>query len=341
MRIKAPLPTPGLVALLALGTALPVVAQEVNIYSSRHYDTDEKLYSDFTEATGIEVNRIEGEADELIARLGAEGANSPADILLTVDAGRIWLADREGLLQPVESDVLNDRIPAHLRHPDGHWFGFSTRARVIFYAKDRVESPPLTYAALADPDWKGRLCVRSASNIYNLSLMGAIIAHEGPNAARTWAEGVLANLARPPEGGDTDQLRGLVSGVCDIALSNTYYFARALDQDIDGLTGSTDGIGIVFPDQDGNGTHVNIAAAGVTANAPNREEAVAFLEYLTSPSAQEFFANLNYEFPVVDDVETGPVAASLGAFRSDTLNLNSLGENQPDAQRIFNEVGFP
>jgi len=341
MRYQTSLLNLGVTAMLTLGTAIPVLAQEVNIYSSRHYDTDEKLYSDFTDATGIEVNRIEGEADELIARLRAEGANSPADILLTVDAGRIWLADREGLLQPVSSEVLNERIPEHLRHPDGHWFGFSTRARTIFYAKDRVDNPPLTYAALADPEWEGRLCVRSASNIYNLSLMGAIIAHEGPDAAKTWAEGVLANLARPPEGGDTDQLRGLVSGVCDVALSNTYYFARALDQDIDGLTGSTDGIGIVFPDQDGNGTHVNIAAAGVTANAPNRDAAVAFLEYLTSPSAQEFFANQNYEFPVVEGVETGPVAASLGDFKSDTLNLNALGENQPDAQRIFNEVGFP
>ena len=220
----------GVAAMLTIGTAIPVLAQEVNVYSSRHYDTDEKLYSDFTDATGIEVNRIEGEADELIARLRAEGANSPADILLTVDAGRIWLADREGLLQPVSSEVLNERIPEHLRHPDGHWFGFSTRARAIFYAKDRVDNPPLTYAALADPEWEGRLCVRSASNIYNLSLMGAIIAHEGPDAAKTWAEGVLANLARPPEGGDTDQLRGLVSGVFDVALSNTYYFARALDQ---------------------------------------------------------------------------------------------------------------
>jgi iron(III) transport system substrate-binding protein len=341
MRHPTSLLTLGVTAVLTLGAAVPLLAQEVNIYSSRHYDTDDKLYSDFTEATGIEVNRIEGEADELIARLKAEGANSPADILLTVDAGRIWQADREGLLQPVRSDELEARIPEHLRHPDGHWFGFSTRARVIFYAKDRVENPPLTYAALADPEWKGRVCIRSSSNIYNLSLMGAIIAHEGPDGAKAWAEGVLDNLARPPEGGDTDQLRGLVSGACDVAVSNTYYFARALDQDIEGVTGSTDGIGIVFPDQGGNGTHVNVAAAGITANAPNRDEAVAFLEYLTSPSAQEFFANQNYEFPVVADVETGPVAASLGTFESDMLNLNALGENQAEAQRIFNEIGFP
>lgn len=331
-----------LAALLALTTALPALAaEEVNIYSSRHYDTDERLYSDFTAATGIKVNRVEASADELLAKLKAEGANSPADVLLTVDAGRIWQADQDGLLRPTDSAVLQERIPEHLRHPDDKWFGFSTRARIIFYAKDRVENPPQTYAELADPKWKGKICIRSSSNIYNLSLMGSIIEHEGEAGAKAWASGLLANLARPPEGGDTDQLKGIVSGQCDIAVANTYYFARALAEPVEGIGEGVKNIGWVFPNQATTGTHVNIAAAGVAAHAPHPANAVKFLEYLTTPGAQEFFANQNHEFPVVADVELGPVAASLGSFKSDTLNLSKLGENQPRAQAIFNEVGFP
>ncbi|PZQ49489.1 MAG: Fe(3+) ABC transporter substrate-binding protein [Rhodovulum sulfidophilum] len=328
-------------ALIAIAAAVPAAAQEINIYSSRHYDTDEKLYSDFTEATGVKVNRIEGNPDELIARMKAEGANSPADIVLTVDAGRIWLADTEGLLQPVSSETLNTRIPEYLRAPDGDWYGFSTRARLIFYAKDRVDAPPLTYAELADPKWKGKICIRSSSNIYNLSLMGSIIAHEGEEGAKAWAEGLLANLARPPEGGDTDQLKGIVSGACDIAVANTYYFARAQAAPVEGIGADVEKIGWVFPNQETTGTHVNIAAAGLAANAPHREDAIKFLEYLTTDSAQEFFANQNHEFPAVADVKVGEIAAALGEFRPDTLNLSVLGENQAKAQEIFNAVGFP
>jgi len=338
------MPAPRLVAsiaILAVAGALPAVAEEVNIYSSRHYDTDDGIYVSFTEATGIEVNRIEGEADELIARMKAEGANSPADVFLTVDAGRIWLADQQGLLQAVRSETLESRIPAYLRHPDGHWFGLSTRARIIFFAKDRVSTPPLTYEALADPQYAGQICIRSASNIYNLSLMGSIIAHDGEAAARDWATGLKNNLARPPEGGDIDQLKGLVSGACDIAVANTYYFARAFSEQVDGLTGETDGIGLVFPNQATTGTHINVAAAGVATHAPNRDNAVAFLEFLTTPEAQAYFADQNNEFPVVEGVPVGEIAASLGDFRRDTLNLDVLGENQPLAQQIFNEVGFP
>ncbi len=339
------MPAPRLLAsiavLAAAAGALPGAAEEVNIYSSRHYDTDDGIYTAFTEATGIEVNRIEGEADELIARMKAEGANSPADVFLTVDAGRIWLADQQGLLQAVQSETLESRIPAYLRHPDGHWFGLSTRARIIFFARDRVSAPPQTYEALADPQYEGQICIRSASNIYNLSLMGSIIAHDGEAAARDWATGLKDNLARPPEGGDTDQLKGLVSGACDIAVANTYYFARAFAEQVDGLTGETDGIGLVFPNQTTTGTHINVAAAGVATHAPNRDNAVAFLEFLTTPEAQAYFADQNNEFPVVEGVPVGEIAASLGDFRRDTLNLDVLGENQPLAQQIFNEVGFP
>ncbi|MFO1106360.1 MAG: Fe(3+) ABC transporter substrate-binding protein [Amaricoccus sp.] len=334
---------PVLLALLLGTLAVPTAraGEEVNIYSSRHYDTDERLYSDFTAATGIEVNRIEGTTDELIARLKAEGENSPADILLTVDAGRIWLADRDGLLQAVHSDILDQRIPASFRHPDDHWFGFSTRARIIFYAKDRVANPPQTYDALADPEWKGRICIRSAMDVYNLSLMSAIIAHEGPEKAKAWAQGLLDNLARKPEGADIDQLRGLVSGQCDLAVVNTYYFARTLAENVEGVSGHTDMIGWVFPNQDTTGTHVNVAAAGIVVNSPNRENAVKFLEYLTTDAAQAYFANQNYEFPVVPGVPVNAIAASLGTFKRDELNLSLLGENQPQAQRIFNEIGFP
>ncbi len=321
--------------------ALPAAADEVNIYSSRHYDTDEHLYSDFTAETGIQVNRIEGTPEELIARMQAEGVNSPADIFLTVDAGRIWLAQKDGLLKAVHSPTLEERIPAEFRHPDGEWYGMSLRGRIIFYAKDRVENPPQTYADLADPEWKGRICIRSSLNPYNLSLMASIIANQGEDAARAWAEGLLANLARPPQGGDTDQLKGLVSGECDIAVANTYYFARATAEEVDGLSEGVDGIGWVFPNQETTGTHVNIAAAGVAAHAPHPDAAITFLEYLTSESAQDYFANQNYEYPVVPGVAPGAVPAALGEFRRDTLNLSVLGENQPLAQQIFNEVGIP
>jgi iron(III) transport system substrate-binding protein len=330
-------------AALAAGliAAVPAAADEVNIYSSRHYDTDERLYSDFTAATGIEVNRIEGTPEELIARMKAEGANSPADVFLTVDAGRIWLADREGLLQPVRSDVLETRIPPHLRHPDGHWFGFSQRARIIFYAKDRVPNPPQTYEALADPKWKGRICMRSSSAVYNLSLMSAMIAHDGEEAARAWASGLLDNLARPPAGADLDQIKGVVSGECDIGVANTYYFARAVATGDPDIMPALDDIGWVFPNQETTGAHVNISAAGVAVNAPHPDAAIGFLEYLSTPAAQAYFANQNYEYPAVADAAVGEVPASLGAFRADDLNLSVLGENQPLAQRIFNEIGFP
>lgn len=326
-------------ALMALGTAAQAQGV-VNLYSSRHYDTDERLYSDFTEATGIKVNRIEGNADELIARLEAEGANSPADLLITVDAGRIWRAEEKGLLQPVDSAVLEDRIPAAMRHPDKLWFGFSSRARMIFYARDRVANPPETYAALADPAYEGLVCIRSATNIYNLSLLASIIAHQGEDAARAWAEGVKDNLARSPQGGDTDQLKGLVSGECDIAVANSYYFARSLRTEVEGVTEALDNIGWVFPDQGNFGAHINISAAGVVAHAPNRENAVKFLEYLASDQAQMYFSAGNDEFPAVPGVTQAPSVEKLGPFRADDLNLSVLGQNQATAERIFNETGW-
>jgi len=334
-------------ALLAVAIAAPFASPanaqgEVNIYSARHYDTDDVLFNEFKERTGITVNRIEGKSDELIARMEAEGENSPADIFMTVDAGRIWRADDAGLLSPVDSEVLNKRIPPHLRHPDGHWFGMSQRARIIFYAKDRVENPPQTYEALAEDQYDDMVCARSSSNIYNLSLMASIIEVHGRETAKEWAAGVYGNMAREPQGGDTDQLRGIVSGECDIAVSNHYYFVRGLVSDVDGLTSSTDQIGWVWPNQSGRGAHVNLAAAAVTANAPNRENAVKFLEFLSSDFAQSHFAKQNNEFPAVPGVPLDQGVAQLGYFIPDTsTGAQVYGENAAEAQAVFNEVGWP
>ena len=313
---------------------------ELNLYSSRHYDTDERLYSDFEQETGIKINRIEGKADELIERLKSEGDLSAADVLLTVDAGRIWRAQEANLFQPIESELLEEKIPKELQQRDNLWMGFSTRARMIFYAKDRVSTPPQTYAALADPQYEGKVCARSSSNIYMLSLLASQIAHNGESAAKDWASGLLDNFAREPQGGDTDQLRGLVSGECDIVISNSYYFARALRADVDGVSADIDQIGWVFPDQEGNGTHINVSAAGILKNAPNKDNALKFLEYLASDSAQNYFASGNDEFPVVEGVGRSASVSQLGSFTADKLNLSVLGENQAKAQEIYNAIGY-
>jgi iron(III) transport system substrate-binding protein len=325
----------------ALLTAAPAFAQgEVNLYSSRHYETDERLYSEFEEQTGIKINRIEAGADELIERMKAEGANSPADVLLTVDAGRMWRAEQAGLLAPADSEALKTRIPEHLRHPDDLWFAFSQRSRIIFYDREDVQDPPRTYAELAAPEWKGKVCTRSSSNIYMLSLMAAQIEHVGAQLATEWAEGLYENRARDPQGGDTDQLRGIVSGECDVAVGNTYYFARAIRRDVDGVSDHVDRIGWVFPDQSGEGAHMNVSAGAVAKHAPNAENAVTFLEYLSSRSAQEYFSAGNDEYPAVPGVALAPSVAELGLFRQDDINLSVLGENQAEAQLIYDSVGY-
>ncbi|WP_306260100.1 extracellular solute-binding protein [Pararhizobium sp. IMCC21322] len=325
---------------LMASTSAVLAKGEVNLYSSRHYDTDERLYSDFEEQTGITINRIEGNADELIARMEAEGANSPADVLLTVDISRVVRAEEKGLLSSVDSAVLNARLPQHLRHPDGLWFGFSQRSRIFFYDKERVETPPATYADLAKPDYKGMICARSSTNTYQISLLSSIIAHNGEEAATSWAKAVRENMARAPQGGDTDQLRGIASGECGIAISNTYYFARAIRTDVKGLSASIDKIGWVFPDQSGNGAHMNISAGAVAANAPHRENAIKFLEYLTSDAAQQYFSAGNDEYPAVSGVALSPSVAKLGLFRQDAINLSTVANNAAKATEIFNAVGW-
>ncbi|MCL4137479.1 UNVERIFIED_CONTAM: hypothetical protein GTU68_029305, partial [Idotea baltica] len=318
-----------------ISLAAPAFADgELNLYSSRHYDTDERLYSDFEKQTGITINRIEAKASALAERMTAEGKNSPADVFITTDVGRIWRADQAGLLQGASSETLADSIPVHLRDPDGHWFGFSQRARMIFFAKDRVSEPPQTYEDLADPKFKGMVCARSSSNIYMQSLLASMVAHHGLDKATEWAQGLKDNLARKPQGGDTDQLRGVVSGECDIAIANSYYFARALRKDVDGLSAGIDSVGWVFPNQADRGTHVNISAAGIAAHSPNRENAVKFLEYLASGSAQSYFSSGNDEYPVVKGSDIAESVAKLGTFEADELPLVELGKHQREAQKI-------
>ena len=330
-------------AVSSLATAVYAESHsgEVNLYSSRHYDTDERLYSDFTEQTGITVNRIEANADELIARMQAEGLNSPADILLTVDTSRLERAKQAGILQSIDSDVLEARIPASLQDADNQWFGFSQRARIIFYDKTEVENPPLDYLSLADPMYEGMVCHRSSTNVYSQTLMSAVIENHGEEAAREWAQGFVNNFARDPQGGDTDQLRGLVSGECDIAISNTYYFARALRTEVDGLDAEAmESIGWIFPAQNAEGAHMNLSGGGVALNAPNRENAIKFMEYLASDQAQQYFSAGNDEYPAVAGVGLSPSVAAMGLFRPDAVDLSAVAKNLPVAQQIFNEVGW-
>jgi iron(III) transport system substrate-binding protein len=333
-----------LLAALAFAVAAPTTASaagELNLYSSRHYDTDERLYTDFEEATGIKINRIEGKGDELIARMQAEGANSPADILLTVDTSRLERAKAAGVLQSVDSAVLEDRIPAYLQDADNQWFGFSQRARIIFYDKTDVANPPKSYVDLADPAYKGMVCHRSSSNVYSQTLLAAVIENHGEEAAKAWAQGVADNFARDPQGGDTDQLRGLVSGECDISISNTYYFARAIRKDVKGLPeDARANIGWVFPAQDGEGAHMNLSGGGVAKHAPNKENAVKFMEYLASDRAQQYFSAGNDEYPAAPGVGLSASVAALGMFKPDDVDLSAVAQNVPTAQKIFNEVGW-
>lgn len=327
-------------ALLVTMAGTASAEGELNLYSSRHYDTDERLYSDFEDATGITINRIEGKADELIARMQAEGANSPADVLLTVDTSRLTRAKDAGVLQPVESAVLEARIPGYIQDADNQWFGFSQRSRIIFYDKNDVTDPPQSYADLADPKYKGMVCIRSSSNTYNQTLLASIITHTDEETAKAWAQGVVDNMARDPQGGDTDQLRGIVSGECDIAVANTYYFARAIRKDVDGVSAERDMIGWIFPSQNADGAHMNLSGGGVAAHAPNRDNAVKFLEYLASDQAQQYFSAGNDEYPAVPGVALSPAIAALGFFKPDDLDLSAVAENIAASQQIFNEVNW-
>ena len=320
----------------------PAQAEEVlNLYTSRHYQTDESFYEDFTKLTGIKINRIEGKGDALIERIKSEGANSPADVLITVDAGRLWRAEQAGLFKTVSSETLTARVPANLRHPDGQWFGFSERARLIYYNKEMVKPGEITrYEDLADPKWKGLVCIRSSSNIYNLSLLGSMIATHGEAAAQTWAEGVVANFARDPQGGDTDQIRAVAAGECGISVGNSYYYARLATSSKEKDRKTAAAVGVIFPNQDDRGTHVNISGAGILKHAQHVDAAVRFLEYLASEKAQRIFADGNNEYPVVVGVEPNDALKAFGPFKADTINVSQLGQNQPLAQKVFDRAGW-
>jgi iron(III) transport system substrate-binding protein len=331
-------------ALSALLSSPLTHAQEniLNLYSSRHYQTDESLYANFTKATGIKLNRIEAGENPLIERLRNEGANSPADVLVTVDAGRLWRVEQIGLFQPVSSKVLNERLPAHMRNPNGQWFGFSARARVIVYNKSAIKPADIqNYEDLASPAMKGKVCTRSSSHIYNLSLMSALIEHLGEAKAEAWAKGVAGNLARPPKGGDTDQIKAVASGECLVGLANSYYYVRLMRSTKPEDRKVIDQVGLIWPNQKSFGTHMNISGAGVIKTARHRESAVKFLEYLAGSEAQGYFANGNNEWPVAVGAKPDNAALnSLGAFRMDTLNISALGKNQALAQKIFDRVGY-
>ena len=325
-----------------IGAAFAQDNKVLNLYSSRHYQTDEALYSDFTRQTGIRINRIEAAEDALIERIRNEAERSPADVLVTVDAGRLWRAEQLGFFQPIKSALLDARIPANYREPNGLWYGFSLRARLIAYNKTKVKAAELpTYESLAEPKWKGRICMRSSTNIYNLSLMGAIIEHLGEQKAEQWAQAVKANLARDPRGGDTDQLKSVAAGECDVTISNQYYYARLVRSDKAEEREIAGKVGVVFPNQASWGTHVNISGAGVMKHAPNRQAAVKFLEYLASDEAQRYFADGNNEWPVVAGVKPdNPVLKMFGSFKQDVLNVAVLGRNQPAAQKIYDRAGW-
>jgi iron(III) transport system substrate-binding protein len=313
----------------------------VNVYSHRHYDADQLLFDRFQELTGIEVRVVTATADELITRLEREGAASPADVLITVDAGRLHRAKELGLLRPVTSPLLSEVVPASLRDPEGYWFGLTQRARILVFAPDRVSPEELsTYEALADPSWAGRVLVRSSDNIYNQSLLASIIAADGPEAAEAWATAVVGNLARPPQGNDTDLVLDVASGIGDVGIVNTYYVGRLLHDPDPSVRQLAETVRVFFPNQDGRGAHVNVSGAGVTASAPNPENAVRLLEFLVGEEAQRVFAEVIFEYPVRAGVPWALTLREWGEFRADTLNLRRLGELNSEAVKIFDRAGW-
>ncbi len=339
MTLRLPLLAGALAA--ALSVNLQAAEENVlNLYSARHYQTDEKLYENFSKQTGIKINRIEGKEEELLERIKNEGANSPADVLLTVDASRLALAHELGLFAPVKSKVLESRIPANLRTDD--WFSFSTRARVIVYNKSAVKAEDVqNYDDLANPKLKGQVCTRSGSHPYNLSLMASIIANQGEAKAEAWAKGVVANFARAPKGGDTDQIKAVAAGECGVTVSNTSYVARLLRSDKAEDKKVMEKVGVVWPNQKSSGTHINVSGAGMLKNAPHKAAAVKFLEYLASDEAQRYFADGNNEWPVVASVKVGnPALESLGKFKADALPVGSLAMYRAKAQILFDRANY-
>ena len=336
-------------ATVIAASAAPAAEQTLNIYSARHYPTDEALYANFTKATGIRINRVDSDDAGILARLKAEGTASPADVILLVDAARLWKGEIEGLFQPIKSKTLEDAIPMQLRGKAATeggtpWFGFSTRARIVVYDKATVQKTDVdSYEALAEPKNKGRLCIRSGSHPYNLSLFGAVMEHLGEARTQVWLKGLVDNMARSPKGGDTDQIKGVAAGECAIAVTNTYYLARLMRSDKPEDKATMARLGIVFPNQSSWGTHVNIAGGAVARYAKNPANAVKFLEYLATPAAQAHFADGNNEWPVAKGVKINNEALqamSGGSFKSETIPVSVIGMNQIKVQQMLDRVGF-
>jgi len=317
------------------------VSAEVNIYSARKEALIKPLLQRFTEATGTRVNLVTGDADALIKRLEIEGKNSPADVLLTVDAARLYRAKTRGLFQKIPSEMVSARVPARYRDEDGYWTGLSLRARVIAYAADRVSPDQLTtYEDLADPKWRGRICVRSSSNIYNQSLVAGLVTHLGIEKTGTWAKGLVENFARAPRGGDRDQIKAVAAGQCDLALVNTYYIGGMLTSSIEAEREAAAKVGVFWPNQQGRGAHINISGIGITAASKNTDQAKRLIEFLLSDEAQHWYAETNFEYPVVAGIRPGETLQQWGDFKADELPMNRLGEFNSEALRIMDRAGW-
>ncbi len=319
----------------------PRGSKVVNLYSARHYDSDNQIYQSFADVTGIQINLIEAEADALIERIKSEGANSPADVLITVDAGRLWRAEQAGVFQAVNSSVLQRAVPGNLRHPKNLWFGFSKRARVIMYDKTKVNPAELsTYEDLTNSRWRGQILVRSSTNVYNQSLVGSVLTANGDRQTEAWVRGVVTNFARPAQGNDVGQILACASGVGSLAIANTYYLVRLAKSNNSQEKAAAQRIGVFFPNQRNRGTHVNISGGGLVKTSPNKEAAIKFLEFLVSTRAQEIFAKSNNEYPVVKGVQLDPVLASYGQFKEDTLNPSVYGRNGKTALQLMDRAGW-
>jgi len=312
----------------------------VNVYTHRHYDSDKKLFAEFEDKTGIQVNVVNASADELIKKLELEGKDSPADVLITVDAGRLFRAKDKELLQAIESKKLNQNIPERFRDEEGYWYGLTYRARIIACSEERVNDYPTTYESLTEKQWKNRVLVRSSGNIYNQSLLASMIAIKGRDFAKEWAQGIVENFARPPKGNDRDQIKAIAANQGDAALVNTYYIGKLLNSENPEEVEAGKTVRVIFPNQNGRGTHINVSGAGVTKHAPNRENAIKFIEFLSESGAQKVFAQANFEYPVKEGVQPAELLKSWGDFKADTLDLSLLGKYNREAVMIFDEVGW-
>lgn len=330
-----------LVTLALLGSVAAQASSEVNVYSARKQALIKPLLDKFESSTGITVNLITGKADALLQRLKIEGKASPADIFITVDAGRLQRAKEAGVLQPISSDVLTTNIPENLRDSDNLWFGLSQRARTIFYAKDKVDPTELTtYEDLADKKWRGKICLRSSNSIYNQSLVASMIENIGSEKTLTWATALVKNIAKPPAGGDIDQLKAVAAGVCDITISNTYYFGRLMNSDDKDDQQVVDKVGLFWPNQNDRGVHMNVSGAGLTKYAENKNNAIKLIEFMTSPESQAWYSAVNSEFPVLKSAPISKSVASWGPHKADSIALNKLGENNRAAVELMDKAGW-